>query len=88
MIIKIEKSGTLLISRPAGKEAASIILSSFKPQSGIEPIELDFTGVEVMGPAWLEEVLLTLRDKYGARVRCLPSANLSVVESLKIIESP
>jgi hypothetical protein len=86
MIIEIKKFGKLLISRPAGKEAASVMLSSFKPTSDSELIELDFSGVDVVAPSWLDEVLISLRDQYGKRVVCLKSDNLSLQESLKIIE--
>ena len=87
MVIQIKKFGKMLISRPAGKEAAAIILSSFKPSSDREPIDLDFTGVEVIAPSWLDEVLTALRDRYGKRVGCLASDNLSRQESLKVIDS-
>jgi hypothetical protein len=86
MIIQIKKFGKMLISRPAGKEAAAVILSSFKPASESELIELDFTGVEVIAPSWLEEVLFSLKDVYGDRVRCLESDNSSLRESLKVIQ--
>ena len=86
MVIEIKKFGKMLISRPAGKEAASIILSSFIPQSDVEPIELDFSGVEVIAPSWLEEVLNSLKDVYGDRVVCRAYDNLSLKESLKIIQ--
>jgi hypothetical protein len=85
MIIEIKKFGKMLISRPAGKEAASVILSSFKPQSDNELIELDFTDVEVIAPSWLEEVLNSLEDVYGDRVLCRESKNSSLNESLKVI---
>lgn len=87
MKIKINKFGTMLISRPAGKEAAAIMLSSFKPTNDQEPIELDFTGVDVIAPSWLDEVLTTLNDVYKDRVKCLDSGNITLRESLKIINS-
>ena len=86
MIIEIKKFGKLLVSRPAGKEAASVMLSSFIPTTDSELIELDFSGVEVVAPSWLDEVLTLLRDRHGNRVVCLESENLSLKESLKIIE--
>ena len=76
MIIEIKKFGKLLISRPAGKEAASIMLSSFIPPTDSEMIELNFSGVEVVAPSWLDEVLTLLRDRYGKRVVCMQSENL------------
>jgi len=87
LIIAVKKFGDILISRPAGREAASIMLSSFVPASNTEAIELDFNGVRVVAPSWLDEVLTALRDKYGERVRCLDSDNLSLVESLKAVDN-
>jgi hypothetical protein len=87
MIIEIKKFGKLLISRPAGKEAASIMLSSFKPATPDEDIELDFSGVEVIAPSWLHEVLSALRAEYGQRVKCLPYQNQSLIQSIKIIDT-
>jgi hypothetical protein len=85
LIIPVKKFGSMLISRPAGKEAASIMLSSFKPVSDEERIELDFTDVAVIAPSWLHEVVVTLRQAYGDRVDCLENDNLSLIESLKFI---
>jgi hypothetical protein len=86
VIIEVKKFGEILISRPSGREAAAIMLSSFIPPSENESIELDFTGVRAVAPSWLDEVLTALRDKYGDRVRCLNSKNLSLMESLKAID--
>ena len=77
----------MLISRPAVKEAASIILSSFKPATEQELIELDFTGVDVIAPSWLDEVISTLDDVYKGRIKCLDSGNATLRESLKVIRS-
>lgn len=86
MKIEIRKFGDLLVSRPAGREAFLVIQAYFKPSSPVEPIELDFTGVQVMTPSWLGEVLEGLKKEYGERVCCLPSDNPSVIESLKALE--
>ena len=60
--------------------------SSIHPAAG-EKIELDFDGVVSVGPSWLDEVLGALRRDYGRdRVICLLTKNLSVIESLKIID--
>lgn len=62
-------------------EAILSIKAYFKPAAG-ERLELDFTGVLSVGPSWLDEVLTALRDAFGAdRVLCLPSDNLSVIET-------
>lgn len=86
MKIKLKEYGAILISRPAGREAALAMLANIRPAAA-KKIELDFTGVISVSPSWLDEVLRALRDKFGkARVRCLPTDNLSVIESLKVID--
>lgn len=86
MKIALKAYGVILISRPAGREAALAMLANIRPADA-KRIELDFTGVISVGPSWLDEVLRALRDKFGtARVRCLPTDNLSVIESLKVID--
>lgn len=85
MKIQVKKFGTILTSRPAGREAGLAIKAYFKPKSN-EQLELDFDGVLAMGPSWLDEVLTILRETYSAKkVVCLPSKNASVAESIKII---
>lgn len=89
MKIELAKFGEILISRPAGREAFLVIKSYMQPSTASESIDLDFTGVKVMGPSWLDEVFTELRREYGDRVRCLPSDNPSVTESLKtLLEHP
>jgi hypothetical protein len=87
MIIPVHKFGEILVSRPAGREHALIMRSSFRPATMDEPIELDFAGVRVVAPSWLDEVLTSLREEYGERVQCLPSSNASLVESLKTLDA-
>jgi STAS-like domain of unknown function (DUF4325) len=86
MIIPVNKFGDILVSRPAGREHALIMRSSFRPATKDEPVELDFAGVRVVAPSWLDEVLRSLREEYGARVRCVPAPNASLVQSLKSLE--
>jgi hypothetical protein len=40
-----------------------------------------------VAPAWLDEVLTTLRDEFGDRVRCLPSADASSAASLATLDA-
>jgi hypothetical protein len=87
MIIQVSKFGDILVSRPAGREHGLIMRSSFRPATKEEPVELDFAGVRVVAPSWLDEVLTLLREEYGDRVTCLPCANESLVQSLKTLES-
>ncbi|MBI4348012.1 MAG: STAS-like domain-containing protein [Elusimicrobia bacterium] len=86
MRIPVKQYGLILNSRPAGREAALAMKAAAKPSSG-ETVELDFEGVVSVGPSWLDEVLTALRADYGReRVRCLPTTNPSVIESLKVID--
>lgn len=85
MIVPVRKFGEILVSRAAGREAALIIKSSFVPTDPAEPIQLDFAGVKVVGPSWLDEVLTALRSEHGDRVECLARGNASVIESLETL---
>ena len=87
MKIEVKKFGEILVSRPAGREAYLVLKSYLKPKTAEEPIELDFSGVKVLAPSWADEVVGALKREYGLRVQCQPSGNLSVIESLKIIEA-
>lgn len=87
MRIEVKKFGNILTSRPSGREAALAMRAYIKPDS-TEQIELDFSGVLSVGPSWLDEVLSFLREQYGKeRVVCLPTANTSVIQSLRVIDS-
>lgn len=86
MRIELRKFGEILTSRPAGHEAFLVMRAYLKPKDAHEQIELDFSGVRVMTPSWLGEVLDGLKKTYPHRVVCLPSKNPTVVESLKAIE--
>ncbi len=86
MKIELIKFGEILISRPAGREAALAMRAYIKPKPR-EKIELDFSGVLSVGPSWLDEVMTFLHAEYGRdRVVCLPTTNASVMESLKAIQ--
>jgi STAS-like domain of unknown function (DUF4325) len=86
MRVAIRQYGDLLVSRPAGREAVAAMRAHLDPPAPDEPIELDFDGVLVVAPSWLDEVLTGLRETYGNRVRCLPSPNASLRESLRTLE--
>ncbi len=82
----MKKFGTILNSRPSGREAALAMKAYMKPDAK-EKIELDFSGVLSVGPSWLDEVLTYLRSEYGKeRVVVLPTDNPSVIQSLKVID--
>ena len=73
------------MSRPAGREASLAAISFLKLSSEKELIELDFTGVKVVAPSWLDEFIQGLKKHYKNEVRCLPSENPTVIESLKVL---
>lgn len=86
MRIELKRFGSILTSRPAGREAALSIKAYQRPAAD-ERLELDFDGVISVGPSWLDEVLSELWREFGRdRVICLPTPNPSVIESLKVID--
>ncbi|MBF0207315.1 MAG: DUF4325 domain-containing protein [Oligoflexia bacterium] len=62
-----------------------IIRSYLRPSDQDDVVELDFTGVSVVAPSWLDEVYLGIKNELGKKVIFLESTNLSVIESIKII---
>lgn len=86
MKIEIHKFGDILVGRPAGREALNIIVSYLHPVSSEEVMELDFSGVKVMAPSWLDEVYTGLVNRFGnQRIKVLPSTNESILKSFEII---
>jgi len=86
MIIPMKKFGSLLISRPAGREAFLAASAYFAFPPPPEPIELDFEGVNVLAPSWADEFLSPLFNQIGDRLTLLPSDNLSVQATIKILQ--
>ena len=83
MRILLNKFGTTLSSRPAGREALLVVESLLQKLPASEKIELDFAGVAVLTPSWADEVVTPLITKYGReKVVLEPSANASVVATL------
>lgn len=85
MIINLNKFGTTLVSRPAGKEASLAFKPTLRDVKAGEKIEVDFTGVEVLTPSWADEFLSPLFSSFGDRVNLKNTKNASVIESLKIL---
>lgn len=88
MKIKLQKFGDLLISRPAGHEAARVVAAYFKPQSLNEEIEIDFSDVAVLAPSWLDEFLQGLKSNFSNPLRMGPSENASVMATLACLDDP
>ena len=86
MKIEVGKFGEILVSRPAGREAYLVARSYLRPATGDDTVELDFSGVKVMGPSWADEFIGPLQRDYGDKLVLLPCTNASVNESLRAIE--
>ena len=86
MIIRLEKFGTTLISRPAGKEAFLVLEKTIKDLRANEIIEVDFEGVFTFSPGWGDEVLTPLLNEYGNRLILKNTDNLSVGATIRMLE--
>lgn len=86
MRIELKKFGTVLTSRPAGKEAYLAAKAYVLPKDKLEKIEIDFAGVQVLAPSWADEFLTPLMAEYPELVSLLPTDNASVKATLEIIE--
>ena len=82
MKIELKKFGELLLGRPSGREAALIVKSYLRPGTD-ETVELDFAGVMVLTPSWLDEFVSELKKHLSGKIVFLPSENPTVIESLK-----
>ncbi len=85
MRIELKRFGTVLTSRPAGKEAYLAAKAYSLPKEKNEPIEVDFSGVEVLTPSWADEFLTPLFSDYPDKVALLPFNNASVKATLEVI---
>lgn len=85
MKIELKKFGEMLISRPAGRESF-LALSAYltRDVSKDELIEIDFAGVQVVTPAWADEVITKLAEQFH-HVKLLNTENTSVQASLKTL---
>lgn len=72
MIIKLSKFGTILISRPDGKEAYLLLQRTLQDIKENEKIEIDFDGISTLSPGWGDEVLTPLFNAFGERLILRP----------------
>ena len=82
MKLQLDKFGKTLISRELGSEAFKAFQSTLGELSPSEQLEIDFSGVLTLSSSWADEFLSPLLDK----LVLLPSDNLSVQATLKILE--
>ena len=86
MKLKLEKFGTTLITRELGSEALKAFQTTFRELHQDEELEIDFSGVFTLSPSWADEFLSPLLVQLGERLALLPSDNLSVQATLKILQ--
>lgn len=87
MRIEIKKLGTVLNSRPAGKEALLAVRSSLlRGVEKTEVLELDFDGVDVLAPSWADEFVTPLAEEWGDELHCVNTENPSVKMTLEFLK--
>lgn len=86
MRIELKKFGTTLISRQAGLEAFKAFQSVLQNMKPGEDLEIDFSGVLTFSPSWGDEFLSPLLDQFGDNLVLLPSDNMSVQATIKLLQ--
>jgi len=87
MIIKLEKFGTTLLSRQAGKEAALACKLLLKNLKQNESVEVNFEGVTTFSPSWGDEFLTPLLNNYGDKLVLKLTANPSVTATIELLQN-
>ncbi|MEK7069350.1 MAG: hypothetical protein AAB945_00980 [Patescibacteria group bacterium] len=86
MKLQLGKFGKTLISRELGSEALKAFQPTLREFSENEELEIDFSDVLTLSPSWSDEFLSPLLNLLGDRLVLLPSDNLSVQATLKILK--
>lgn len=86
MKLQLEKFGKTLISRELGSEAFKAFQTTLRELPPNEQLEIDFSGVLTLSPSWADEFLSPLLNQLNERLVLLPSDNLSVQATLKILQ--
>lgn len=85
MIIALQKFGTTLISRQAGREALAAFQPTLRGIGSQEKIEIDFMGVITFSPSWADEFLTPLLRDFGDRLVLRDTDNPSVKATMDIL---
>jgi len=86
MKLQLEKFGKTLISRELGSEALKAFQPTWRDLPQDEDLEIDFSGVLTLSPSWADEFLSPLLNQLGDKLILLPSDNLSVMATLRILQ--
>lgn len=84
MRIELKKFGKVLISHPAGREAFLAIRPTLDQKADI--VQIDFSDIISLGPSWADEFFIALKEFYKGKIIYLPTDNLSVKETVRLIE--
>jgi len=86
MKLQLEKFGKTLMSRELGSEAFKAFQPILRELPAGEELEIDFSGILTLSPSWADEFLTPLLNQLNDRMVLLPSDNLSVRATLKILQ--
>ena len=86
MKLQLEKFGKTLLSRELGSEAFKAFQPTLRKLPKDEALEIDFSGVLTLSPSWADEFLTPLLNQLDTRFILLPSDNLSVHATIKILQ--
>jgi hypothetical protein len=84
MNIKINNFGEMLLNRPAGREAV-LMAKAYIFRDTSEELVLDFDGIKVMTPAWLDEFITGIKSEFDNEIKYINTENPSVSASLKTV---
>ena len=84
MKISMQKFGTMLNSRPGGREAFLAIRPSL-PRNGESILTLDFMGVEVLTPSFADEFITNILETYPKKVQFVNTKNITVEKTLEFL---
>lgn len=82
MTIDLKKFGTMLVSRPSGKEAWLAFQPTLNNVQENEEVVIDFSEVAVLTPSWADEFLTPLQSRFPGKVRLINTNNASVKATL------
>jgi hypothetical protein len=86
MNIKITNFGENLLNRPMGREAFLMAKAYILKDIMLsEEIVLDFDGIKVMTPSWLDEFITGIKSEYNNELKYINAENPSVDASLKTV---
>ena len=86
MTIDLKKFGTILVSRPSGKEAWLAFRPTLNNVQDNEEVIVDFSDVAVLTPSWADEFLTPLRARFNGRIKLINTENASVKATLAILD--